>query len=49
MEENKELKVEDGAFIDKEICSVEMPSFTDEEADDYKEQENVKLVQEGGL
>ena len=44
-----ELMTENGTFVDSVIDSLEIPGMTEKEADEYKEQEVMDTVQEGGL
>lgn len=44
-----ELKTEDGTFVDSVLDSLEIPEMSEKEADEYKEQERIDTVSEGGL
>lgn len=47
---DNELSVIDGTYVDQEttLDSMEVPEMTEQEADEYKEQEEVEIEEEGG-
>ena len=45
---SKELQTVDGTYIDSVSETLNVPILTNEEADEYKEQENIEIEMEGG-